>query len=98
VTVFDADELWWSLAGLIRDGKIVRLTSSQGLLAPGATLDPAWLDAHDVLVAACAETLGPVRFALALQLSAFDALLRTDDLGRALSEAVEDGSAGLSTG
>lgn len=97
VTVFDGDRLWWSLAGLVLDDKIVRLTSSQGLTSPGTTLPPMpWREAHEELVDLCVAPLGPVRFALGLQLEVFDEMLRTDDLSSALNAAVESGRAALS--
>lgn len=97
IAVFDGDRLWWSLAGCLSESKIVRLTSSQGLLAPGVALpDVSWPDAHAQLVRLCEEALGPVKLALGLQLGAFDALLQTDDLAETLAQAASNGTATLS--
>lgn len=96
VTVFDGDRLWWSVAASLNESKIVRLTSSQGLLAPGVALpDLSWADAHAHLVRLCEEEFGPVKLALGLQLSAFDSLLQTNDLAGRLAQATSNGEATL---
>jgi hypothetical protein len=86
ITVFDRDSLWWSLAGLVSDESIVRLTSSQGLFPPDElpTSQLAWRQANDALFQACGNTLGPVRLAISIQLSAFEAVLRASNLPRAI--------------
>jgi hypothetical protein len=85
ITVFDRDELWWSLAGLIEDHGIVRLTSSQGLLPPGAeAANRPWRQAASALVEACESTLGPVRLSLSFQLDAFEAVLRASNVSQAI--------------
>lgn len=86
ITVFDSDALWWSLAGRVVDGSIVRLTSSQGLFPPDSPPLPAsWHQANAALVQACEATLGPVRLALSFQLAAFEAVLRGSNVSRAIA-------------
>jgi hypothetical protein len=86
ITVFDRDALWWSVAGRVVDGSIVRLTSSQGLFPPDAPPPHApWHQANAALVQACETTLGPVHLALSFQLAAFEAVLRGSDLSRAIA-------------
>jgi hypothetical protein len=85
ITVFDGDALWWSLAGRVADGSIVRLTSSQGLFPPDSPpLHSPWHQANAALLQACEATLGPVRLALSFQLAAFEAVLRASNLPRAI--------------
>jgi hypothetical protein len=95
--VYDDAERWWSIAGVVEAGKIVTLTSSQGLFDPEDRLEAlAWVDDAARLVSACEARLGPVCLGVFVQLDALASLLRAVELAPALRQAEHDGKALLS--
>jgi hypothetical protein len=94
--VYDGDERWWSAAGLVEAGKIVTLTSSQGLFDPHERTDaPRWLDDAAGLTAACEARLGPVGLGVFVQLDVLAFLLQAVELEPALRQAERHGKASL---
>jgi hypothetical protein len=94
VSVFDDNMLWWTLAGEIIGGSISRLTSSQGLFEPGFSPPPeTWATTHSALIGACEEALGPVQFALAIQLPSFEQVLLSTDPATTIQSFVDAGDA-----
>jgi hypothetical protein len=94
VSVFEGDTLWWTLAGEIVSGSISKLTSSQGLFQPGFLAPTeAWADTYAVLIDACEAALGPVQFAIAIQLPSFERVLGSIDPDTTIQSFVEAGDA-----
>ena len=94
MSVFEANTLWWTLAGEIIAGSISKLTSSQGLFPPGHPAPTeAWADAHAILIDACEATLGPVQFAVAIQLPSFERVLLSIDPYTTMQSAADAGDA-----
>jgi hypothetical protein len=94
VSVFEDDAIWWTLAGEIVGGSISRLTSSQGLFPPGAPAPTeAWVDAQAILIDACEAALGPVQFAIAIQLPSFERVLLSIDPDTTIQSIVDAGDA-----
>jgi hypothetical protein len=92
--VYDGAERWWSIAGVVETGKIVTLTSSQGLFDPHDRLEAlAWADDAARLASACEVRLGPVGLGVFVQLDVLVPLLQAVELSPALVQAERDGNA-----
>jgi hypothetical protein len=95
--VYDGAERWWSIAGVVEAGKIVALTSSQGLFDPEARLEAlAWRGDAARLTSACEARLGPVGLGVFVQLEVLAPLLDAVELAPALEQAERDAKAVLS--
>jgi hypothetical protein len=95
--VYDGAERWWSIAGVVEAGKIVSLTSSQGLFDAEERMEAlSWLDDAARLASACEARLGPVCLGVFVQLDALALLLQAVELAPALRQAEHDGKALLS--
>jgi hypothetical protein len=95
--VYDGAERWWSIAGVVEAGKIVSLTSSQGLFDPEDRLEALpWTGDAARLSSACDARLGPVGLGAFVQLEVLAPLLAADELAPALEQAERDGKALLS--
>jgi hypothetical protein len=94
--VYDGAERWWSIAGVVEGGKIVALTSSQGLFDPEDRLEALpWADDAARLTSACEARLGPVGLGVFVQFDVLALLLDAVELAPALREAERDGKAWL---
>jgi hypothetical protein len=94
VSVFDGDTLWWTLAGEVIGGSISKLTSSQGLFPPGfPSPTETWGVTQSILIDACEAALGAVQFAIAIQLSSFERVLRSTEPDTTIQSIVDAGDA-----
>jgi hypothetical protein len=95
-SVHNGAERWWSIAGVVEAGKIVTLTSSQGLFDPHDQLETLpWLEDTARLTSACEAHLGRVGLGVFVQLDVLAVLLEAVDLASALQHAERDGKARL---
>jgi len=91
---FRDNAIWFSLAGRVQDGKIVTLTTSQGLAEPGTPApEGEWRVVYGDWLKACASRLGKPSIGIFLDIEAFRGLPFADDPISYLMEAQNSGQA-----
>jgi hypothetical protein len=91
---FQDNAIWFSLAGRVQDGKIVTLTTSQGLTEPGRPPpEGEWRVVYRDWLKACASRLGTPSLGIFLDVEAFRGLPFADDPVSHLMEAQSNGRA-----